>query len=60
MTPEDMTVHVRVVDHASPILHGLARRLWLYSNVGRVIVTMALMILLLVAALAFTVGRITA
>jgi hypothetical protein len=57
---DDVTVTLRAVDKVSPALRRLSRRLWWFQYGGAILFAVSLLLMGVVTALAFALGRITA
>jgi uncharacterized protein involved in exopolysaccharide biosynthesis len=57
---DDISVTVRAIDKASPVLRRISRQLWWFQYGGAVLFATVGLLMVLVMALAFALGRVTA
>jgi hypothetical protein len=57
---DDITVTLRANDRVTPVLKSISRRLWWFRYGGAVLFVTCLLLMALVTALAFALGRVTA
>jgi hypothetical protein len=60
MKANDLTVTIRAVDEASPVLSRLSRRLWWFQYGGGILFGTSVFLMVLVIVLTFVLGRLTA
>ena len=56
----DIQIRARLDDRVTPALRRLSRRLWWFQYGGAVLFAASLVLMVLVVALAFALGRVTA
>lgn len=54
----DVKITLRAVDKVSPVIRRINRRLWWMQYGGMVLFAVCVLLMVVVAALAFTLGRI--
>lgn len=57
---DDVTITLRAKDKVSPVLRRISRQLWWFQYGGLVLFATCLLLMALVTALAFVLGRATA
>jgi len=56
---DDIIVTIRAIDNVSPVIRRLRWHLWIWRYADRIILSMGAAMIVMVAVLAFILGRVT-